>query len=76
MLRECLGSIVPLHEAHIHRILKEGTAHYNRGRPRSHRWRGIPEFAFSEKDRAQVERYHNSEQPAHCGRSDTRRSSP
>jgi len=28
--RECMDFIIPLHEAHIHQILKEWTDHYNR----------------------------------------------
>jgi hypothetical protein len=48
--RECLDFIIPLHEAHIHRILKEWTVHYNRGRPQLRLGPGIPEFASTKPE--------------------------
>src|SRR5258708_11926443 len=41
--RECLDFLIPLNERHLRRILKEGVAHYNRGRPDSSLGPGIPE---------------------------------
>ena len=41
--RECLDFLIPLHERHLRRILKEWVAHYNRGRPHSSLGPGIPE---------------------------------
>ena len=41
--RECLDSPIPLNERHLRAILKEWSAHYNRGRPHSSLGPGIPE---------------------------------
>jgi len=41
--RECLDFLIPLHERHLRRILKEWVAHYNQGRPHSSLGPGIPE---------------------------------
>jgi transposase InsO family protein len=41
--RECLDFLIPLHERHLRRILKEWVAHYNRGRPHSSLGPSIPE---------------------------------
>lgn len=41
--RECLDLLIPLHERHLRRILKEWVAYYNRGRPHSSLGPGIPE---------------------------------
>ncbi len=41
--RECLDFLIPLHERHLRRILKEWVPHYNRGRPHSSLGPGIPE---------------------------------
>lgn len=62
MLRECLDFIIPLHEAYIHRIPKEWTAHYKRGRPHSHLGLGIPEIAFRRIE-LQADRYHIPDNP-------------
>ncbi len=55
--RECMDFIIPLHEAHIHQILKEWTDHYNRGRPHSRLGPGVPDFAFRRIE-FQIERHH------------------
>ena len=41
--RECLDWMIPFGEAHLRRILREWTIHYNRGRPHSSLGPGIPE---------------------------------
>jgi len=55
--RECLDFMIPLHEPHILQILKEWTAHYNRGRPHFRLGPGVPEFAFRRIE-IQVQRHH------------------
>ena len=41
--RQCLDFLIPQSEAHLKRILREFTCHYNRGRPHSSLGPGIPE---------------------------------
>jgi len=41
--RECLDWLIPLSEAHLHAILKEWVAHYNKGRPHSALRSGVPD---------------------------------
>jgi transposase InsO family protein len=41
--RECLDFLIPLHEKHLRRILKEWVTHYNQGRPHSSLGPGIPD---------------------------------
>ena len=41
--RECLDYLIPLHERHLKRILREYITHYNRGRPHSALGPGFPE---------------------------------
>ena len=41
--RECLDSVIPMSEAHLRSILKEWTAHYNRGRCHSVLGPGVPD---------------------------------
>ena len=41
--RECLDFLIPLGERHLHRIVREWTEHYNKGRPHSSLGPGIPE---------------------------------
>ncbi|MEP7362056.1 MAG: integrase core domain-containing protein [Acidobacteriota bacterium] len=41
--RECLDHLIPLGEAHLRRILRDWSIHYNRGRPHSALGPGIPE---------------------------------
>ena len=41
--RECLDWMIPLSEGHLRSILKEWTAHYNRGRPHSALGPGVPD---------------------------------
>jgi len=41
--RECLDYLIPLHERHLKRILREFITHYNRGRPHSALGPGFPE---------------------------------
>ncbi len=41
--RECLDFLIPLHERHRRRFLKEWVAHYNKGRPHSRLGPGIPQ---------------------------------
>ncbi len=41
--RECLDWLIPLHEAHVRRVLAQWVAHYNRGRPHMSLGPGIPD---------------------------------
>jgi len=41
--RECLDFMIPLHESHLRRILREWVQHYNCGRPHSSLGPGIPD---------------------------------
>lgn len=41
--RECLDFLIPFNERHLHRILREWTTHYNRGRPHSALGPDLPE---------------------------------
>ena len=41
--RECLDFLIPFNERHLHRILREWTMHYNRGRPHSALGPDLPE---------------------------------
>ena len=41
--RECLDFLIPFNERHLHRILREWTTHYNRGRPQSALGPDLPE---------------------------------
>ena len=41
--RECLDWLIPMHEAHLRRTLREWVAHYNRGRPHASLGPGIPQ---------------------------------
>ena len=41
--RECLDWLIPMHEAHLRRALREWVAHYNRGRPHASLGPGIPQ---------------------------------
>ena len=41
--RECLDWMIPMSEAHLRSILREWTAHYNRGRPHSALGPGVPD---------------------------------
>ncbi len=41
--RECLDWVIPMSEAHLRAILKEWTAHYNRGRCHSMLGPGVPD---------------------------------
>ena len=41
--RECLDFVIPLHERHLRRILKEWLTHFNRGRPHMSLGLGTPE---------------------------------
>jgi transposase InsO family protein len=41
--RECLDFVIALNERHLYRILKEWTAHYNKGRPHMSLGPGIPQ---------------------------------
>jgi len=41
--RECLDFMIPISEAHVRRILKQWTAHYNASRPLSSLGPGIPD---------------------------------
>jgi transposase InsO family protein len=41
--RECLDWLIPLSEAHLRRILKSWTGHYNRGRPHMVLGPGVPD---------------------------------
>jgi putative transposase len=43
MRRECLDWMIPMSEAHLRSILREWTAHYNRGRPHSALGPGVPD---------------------------------
>jgi putative transposase len=45
--RECLDYVIPIDERHLHRILHEWVAHYNRGRPHSSLGPGIPDSRSS-----------------------------
>ena len=42
MRRECLDWLIPLHEGHLRRVLREWVPHYNRGRPHASLGPGIP----------------------------------
>ena len=42
MRRECLDWVIPIHEAHLRRVLREWVPHYNRGRPHASLGPGIP----------------------------------
>jgi transposase InsO family protein len=41
--RECLDWLILLNEGHLHHVLREWVAHYNRGRPHSSLGPGIPD---------------------------------
>jgi putative transposase len=41
--RECLDWVIPFSERHLHQILREWVAHYNRGRPHASLGPGIPD---------------------------------
>ena len=41
--RECLDWLIPMHEAHLRRALREWVAHYNRGRPHASLGPGLPQ---------------------------------
>jgi putative transposase len=41
--RECLDWMLPFNEGHLHRVLRQWVAHYNRGRPHTSLGPGIPD---------------------------------
>jgi transposase InsO family protein len=41
--RECLDWMMPFNEGHLHRVLRQWVAHYNRGRPHTSLGPGIPD---------------------------------
>ena len=43
--RECLDYLIPLHESHLKRTLREWSNHYNSGRPHQSLGPGIPDQA-------------------------------
>lgn len=55
--RECLDHMIPLSEKHLRTILREWTAHYNRGRPHASLGPGIPESAEKPAVRPKKQRH-------------------
>jgi transposase InsO family protein len=55
MRRECLDWVIPFHERHLGRILREWVSHYNRGRPHATLGPDVPDPSPARQ------------QPRHCG---------